>query len=235
VTVFIDPGHGGPDPGALGSTSNGAALQEKTATLAVAMDTLPLLRQAGFHVALARIEDGPVARLTSGSLSGGVYTIQGEHADIAARVDCANAAGAALLLSIHFNSYDDPSVGGIETVYDDVRPFSADNLRFARLVQSSVLAEFTRKGWSVPSRDVVTDSAVGTPALTPQGAAYGHLLELGPAQPGWFDHPSQMPGALCEPLFLTDPNEADLAALPAGRQALARAFAHSIESFFAKQ
>ena len=45
-------------------------------------------------------------------------------------------------------------------------------------------------------------------ALTSQGAAYGHLMILGPALHGWFDNPSQMPGALCEPLFLTDPGEA---------------------------
>ncbi|HLJ68553.1 MAG TPA: N-acetylmuramoyl-L-alanine amidase, partial [Chloroflexota bacterium] len=144
----------------------------------------------------------------------------------------ANAAGAQLLLSIHFDAFDDPSVGGVETLYDPSRPFSAANLRFAQLVQSSVLASFAAHGWQVPDRGVQSDTSAGTPALTSQGAAYGHLLLLGPAKPGWFDHPSEMPGALCEPLFLTDPGEATLIESAAGQQALAGAFVDAINRYF---
>ncbi|MGH2443539.1 MAG: N-acetylmuramoyl-L-alanine amidase family protein [Chloroflexota bacterium] len=232
TTVFIDAGHGGPDPGASGITLSGTPINEKSLTLAVALDLLPLLRHDGYRVAMSRIADVPVAQLKPGSVSGGGYTVQGEHADIAARVDCANASSAQLLLSIHFNSYSNPSVGGVETLYDSVRPFSSNNLRFATLVQQTVLQALAAKAWNVPDRGVLDDSAGGTPALTAQGAAYGHLLELGPADPGWFDHPSQMPGALCEPLFLTDPGEGAVAASTEGQQTLAGAFETAINRYF---
>jgi N-acetylmuramoyl-L-alanine amidase len=232
LTVFVDAGHGGPDPGGTGTAPDGTLLHEKTVTLAVAADLLPLLRQDGYRVAMARTSDEPVAQLAPGALAGGTYTVQGEHADIAARVDCANAAGAQLLLSIHFNSYDDPTVGGVETLYDPDRPFDRANIRFAQLVQSAVLSGLAAKGWQVPDRGTISDTEAGTPALTPQGAAYGHLLELGPASPGWFDHPSTMPGALCEPLFLTDPGEAAVAASSSGQQALAQAFRAAIDRYF---
>lgn len=232
TTVFIDPGHGGPDPGASGTAPDGKLLQERTYTLAVAEDALPRLQHDGYRVVLARIDDSAVARLVPGSLAGGVYTAAGEHADIEARVDCANAAGAQVLLSIHFDSYGDPSVGGAETLYDPDRPFSAQSLRFAGLVQQSVLAGLAQHGWQVPDRGVQDDTTAGTPALTPQGAAYGHLLELGPALPGWFDHPSQMPGALSEPLFLTDPGEAAVLDSTAGQEALAAALVYAINQYF---
>jgi N-acetylmuramoyl-L-alanine amidase len=230
-TVFLDPGHGGPDPGAGGTAPNGSLIEEKTYTLIEAQDMLPLLRHDGYRVVLSRTSDEPVASLQPGDLSGGLYTAQGEHRDIAARVDCANAAGANVLLSIHFDAYNDPNVGGVETIYDPSRPFSAQNLRFAQDVQSAVLAGFAAKGWQVPDRSVQADTDAGTPALTSQGAAYGHLLILGPASPGWFEHPSQMPGALCEPLFLTDLGEAAVIVTADGQQVLARSFVSAIERY----
>lgn len=233
VTVFLDPGHGGPDPGASGTAPDGTVLQEKTYTLAVALDAVPILRQDGFRVAVSRIDDSGVAQPSAGSLIAGVYTPRGEHADIGARVDCANAARAKLLLSIHFNSYSDPTVGGAETLYDPARAFSNQSLRFAELVQKSVLTDLTHKGWPETDRGVQPDTVAGTPALTPQGAAYGHLLELGPALPGWFDHPSEMPGALSESLFLTDPGEAAVIESAKGQQVLAHALAGAIQSYLA--
>ena len=45
----------------------------------------------------------------------------------------------------------------------------------------------------------------------------------GPASSGWVDNPSQMPGALVEPLFLSNPKEAALAADPAVQRQIALA------------
>ena len=59
--------------------------------------------------------------------------------------------------------------------------------------------------------------------MTDAGAAYGHLVELGPAAPGWVDTPSAMPGALVEPLFLSNPEEAGMAGSAAGQQRIAQA------------
>ncbi len=230
TTVFIDPGHGGPDPGASG-TYAGRMVDERTETLGVALDMIPLVRQAGYRIVLSRVRDTSVVPLRPGYVANGLYTVEGEHADIEDRVNCANAAHAHLLLSIHFNSFDDPAVGGVETLYDDARPFSSQNQHFAQIVQQHVLSGLGAAGWQVPDRGVIPDSQGGTPALTTQGAAYGHLLELGPASPGWFDNPSQMPGALCEPLFLTDPNEIAIVVSPQGKQVLAKAFVQAIEQY----
>jgi len=65
--------------------------------------------------------------------------------------------------------------------------------------------------------------------MSAAAAAYGHLLLLGPAQTGVFATPSRMPGALIEPLFITDPFEASIAASVAGQQSIANGIAQAIE------
>lgn len=230
--VFLDAGHGGPDPGVTGSTGSGKVLTEKAETLAVTLEVMHRLTSSGYRVALSRVTDTSVAAVGPGIVSGGMYTLTGEHRDLEARVDCANASQASLLLSIHFDGFTDPTVGGTATLYDDARPFTPENDRFANLVQSAVLGEWTAHQIDVPDRGVIPDSQAGTPALTPQGAAYGHLLLLGPAASGWLAHPTLMPGALSEPLFLTDPGEADLADSTLGRHLLADAYTQAINRFF---
>jgi N-acetylmuramoyl-L-alanine amidase len=61
---------------------------------------------------------------------------------------------------------------------------------------------------------------------------YGHLIELGPAAAGWVDNPSQMPGALVEPLFLSNAAEARLASDPAGQQRMAVALRTGLQKYF---
>ena len=59
------------------------------------------------------------------------------------------------------------------------------------------------------------------------------MLLLGPADAGFFATPSQMPGALVEPLFVTDPFEGTLAASPSAQQVIARGIARAVEQFLA--
>lgn len=230
-TVFVDAGHGGPDPGAAGTTSAGTPVEEKDLTLATARDLRTLLRDAGYRVVLSRTGDTAVARLSTGDVSAGALTLSGEHRDIAARIACANAAGATALVSIHFNTFADPTIGGVETLYDSARPFHAANQRLANLVQQGIVSSLHAAGWAVPDRGAIDDAVSGPPALTTEAAAYGHLLELGPAAPGWLAQPSAMPGVLCEPPFLSDPAEADVAASAVGQQAIARGLARAIDAF----
>ncbi len=232
ATVFVDPGHGGPDPGASGTTSAGATVYERDVTLATAQALLPLLRHDGYSVALSRQNDTAVVRLQPEDTANGAMTAQGNRMDAEARIACANAAGARALLSINFDAYNDPSVGGVETLYDAARPFSAANVRLAASVQQGIVGSLRAAGWPVHDRGVVDDSTVGTPALTDGGATYGHLLELGPAASGWLDHPSAMPGVVCEPLFLTDPREADIAVSARGQQAIAQGIKNALDAYF---
>jgi N-acetylmuramoyl-L-alanine amidase len=231
-TIFVDPGHGGLDPGGSGTTTQGAAILEKDVTLAVGLDVTTLLRDEGYTVILSRDTDALVSRTLAGDVNGGVLTAVAEHRDIVARVACANAAKAQALIAIHFDAFDDPTANGAETLYDRARPFAAANRRLAVLTQAAVLAHLRANGWAVPDRGVVDDSIAGTPALTTEGTAYGHLLELGPAASGWLAFPSTMPGILVEPLFLTHPAEADVASSAKGQQAIAAGLAQALDEFF---
>lgn len=229
--VFIDPGHGGPDPGAQGVRSDGTPVYEKTVSLAVAQALTERLRRDGYGVVLSRTGDYSVARLSDQDVNGNTLSEAGVRLDTIARIACANASGANALVAIHFNAFGGAAVGGSETYYDDARPFTSQNQRLATQLQQSLIARFHRAGWPVPDRGIQPDSETGAPALTKEGAAYGHLLELGPAQSGWIDEPSSMPGVLVEPLFLTRPSEADVASTSSGQQTMAAGLADGLEAF----
>jgi len=93
--VVIDPGHGGPDPGAVGI--NG--LRETDVVLDVALQVAQLLQARGVAVYMTRTSEVDV--------------------DLPPRVALANSIGADLFVSLHANalSIDRPDVNGIETFY----------------------------------------------------------------------------------------------------------------------
>jgi N-acetylmuramoyl-L-alanine amidase len=230
-TVFLDAGHGGRDPGAVGSTQSGRTIYEAGETLAVELDTLALLRAAGFRVVVSRTRDSSVLRLGRDDVSGQVLTDEGSHEDVVARDVCANDAHANVLVGIYFNAGAPQSAGSV-TGYDAIRPFAAENLRLAKLLQAAALAAMNAQGWEIPDDGVQQDAGLGS-ALTSEALAYGHLVLLGPADPGYVSTPSRMPGALIEPLFITDPFEGSIAASRHGQQVIAGGLARAIEQYFA--
>jgi len=225
-TVFIDAGHGGLDPGVVGATAAGHQVLEKDAALAVASRLAALLRADGYGVVMSRTRDTTVIKLAAADSNYGAITFSAIHRDLAARAACANAAGANVLVSIHFDGFSDPSVGGTETFYDAARPFAASNHRLAADLQSALVARL-----GAADRGVFTDDQLAAPSLTASGDSYNHLIELGPQSPGWVDNPSQMPGALVEPLFITNPAEALIASDPAGQQKIAEALTAGVLRF----
>jgi N-acetylmuramoyl-L-alanine amidase len=234
-TVFLDAGHGGIDPGAVGNTESGQTVYEARVTLPIELDAMRLLTADGFRVVVSRTRAESVVRLTNADVSGGVLTAEGVHNDVAARDVCANAGGADILIGI----YMDAGAGGAGclTGYDPVRSFAAANLRLATLVQNDVLAAMNARGWQIPDRGVQPDSGLGSisdagSALAREAEAYGHLLLLGPADPGFFSTPSEMPGALIEPLFITDPFEGSIADSVGGQEVIAGAIARAVEQYF---
>lgn len=229
-TVFLDAGHGGIDPGGVGSTENGRPVEEAHVNLAVELDTMAILRGQGYRVVVSRTQDTTVTKLTPGDVSGGVLSVPGAFNDVAARDVCANLAHADILIGIYMDS-GDPSNAGCVTGYDADRPFSAANLRLATLLQDDMLAALNAQGYGIPDEGVMLDTVLGS-ALTSAALAYGHLILLGPAKKGYFETPSQMPGALIEPLFVTDPFEGSIAASVHGQQLMAAALAKATNQYF---
>ncbi len=93
------------------------------------------------------------------------------------------------------------------------------------------MGQYTSHAFDIPDRGVESDTQDDAPALTPAEAAYGHLIELGPISPGVVSVASDMPGTIVEPLFLTNPDEAAVAASVAGQQAIAAGLAQGVTTF----
>lgn len=225
TTVFVDAGHGGPDPGVVGSVGSADVL-EKDVALAVSTRLVTMLTADGYRVVVSRVGDSSVSRLTAADTVSGALTAAAVHRDLLARAACANAAGASVLLSVHFNAFDDPSVGGTETFYDPDRAFAARSKALATSLQAALVAAL-----GSADRGVWTDDQLVAPTLTPSGGVYGHFIELGPAAAGWVDKPSQMPGALVEPLFLTNAAEARYANSTSGQARIASALRAGLETY----
>ena len=112
--IVLDPGHGGPDPGAIGI--NG--IRETDVVLDVSIQVADLLRAKGVDVRLTRDRDIDI--------------------DLPPRVSLANSFGADSFVSIHANalSMRRPDVNGIETFFFS-DPRSA---RLASYLQQQMLA-----------------------------------------------------------------------------------------------
>jgi N-acetylmuramoyl-L-alanine amidase len=169
-----------------------------------------------------------------------VLSLLGSHDDVAARDVCANDAGASALVGIYFDAGQGPDDAGSLTAYDAVRPFAAKNERLAHLLQTDVLADMNSRGWDIPDAGIVTDGSVGSYVGSPsegglaaEAASYHHLLLIGPAMSGYFSTPSEMPGAVIEPLYLTDPFEGTIAASSSGQNVIAHGIARAVEAFLA--
>lgn len=230
-TVFLDAGHGGPDPGGQGVTLTGKVIHERDLTLPVVLDAAALLRADGYRVVVSRSTDGPVAKLGPGDTNGKIFSVAGALKDTLARPICANLAHAAVLVSVHFNVGASPSNAGALTTYDAARSFAKENLRLADLLQNAIVSALrSHKDWNIPNDGVVTDDTVGN-ALSAAGNAYGHLIVLGPKKAGHVDQPSMMPGALVEPLFLTDPFEGSVADSTVGQRTIAAGIASAVQQF----
>lgn len=103
-TVVLDPGHGGNDPGKVGANS----VKEKDVNLQIAMKTKKLLEKEGVRVIMTRDKDQDLA---------GDSDHNRRVQDMKARVKLINDAMPVLTVSIHQNSYQDPSVKGAQVFY----------------------------------------------------------------------------------------------------------------------
>ncbi|MEP0917616.1 N-acetylmuramoyl-L-alanine amidase [Leptolyngbya sp. DQ-M1] len=111
LVVVIDPGHGGPDPGAVGIRG----IQEKEIVLDISRRVQANLERGGVQVVMTRNADTDL--------------------DLQPRVDIAQRANATAFVSIHANaiSMSRPDVNGLETYYFQ------SGLELARTIHRNVL------------------------------------------------------------------------------------------------
>ena len=237
-TIFLDAGHGGIDPGGVGTTEAGQTISESGVNLSIELDAMALLRARGYRVVVSRTSNTTVVRLRSDDTSDGILSLQGSHDDVAARDACANLAKADALVGIYMDTGGTAQNAGSVTLYDADRPFSQANVQLAGLLQTDVLSAMNAKGWQIPNDGSLPDtgfgSSVGDPetgGLAAEAAAYNHLLLIGPSMTGYFSTPSEMPGAVIEPLYITDPFEGSVAVDSADQMVIAQGIATAIEQF----
>ena len=221
--VVIDPGHGGHDPGA-----SGAGLREKTLALALARALRDeLLRGGGVRVALTR--------------DGDKFLVLEERAEIARQL------GADLFLSIHADSAGEKEGVSGASVYT----LSAD-------ASSEAAARFA-------ARENNADLVNGVPLANQEAEVNAILIELAQRQAqersdefaglivregqGTLDfHPQaqrsaalavlrspDVPSALFEAGFISNPDEAGRLASIEGQARFAEALARAIRVYFARQ
>ncbi len=111
AVVVIDPGHGGPDPGAVGR----GGIREKDIVLDIGIQVANLLSKQGIQAVLTRQDDIDL--------------------DLEPRVALAEQVNATLFVSIHANAIDmsRPDISGLETYYYD------SGLELAQYIHASVL------------------------------------------------------------------------------------------------
>ncbi len=230
-TVFLDPGHGGVDSGTSGYTSDGTLVDEKTVALQIALKVAAQLRADGLTVVMSRTsDDDPCIKQSDLSSDGQTLVVGGVLDDLQCRIDKANASNAQVLLSLHMNAYSDPSVSGTETFYDTTRTFSNKNQQLAQLVQQGLMNALHAQGYTTPDRGISADGDVGGESMGTLPDSYNHLVMLGPAVPGELT-PTNMPGALSEIFFLSNPSEATAVTEPSVQNVIAGALTNAIETF----
>jgi N-acetylmuramoyl-L-alanine amidase len=230
-TVYLDPGHGGVDTGTTGVTNDGTEVDEKTVVLQIALRLADRLRADGLKVVMTRTSDAdPCITPSDLSSDGQSLSPSGVLADLQCRIDKANDSKAQVLLSLHMNAFSDPSVSGTETYYDSARPFASQNQQLAQLVQQGLMNALHAQGYSTPDRGISSDTQIDAEGVGTLPDSYNHLVVLGPAVLGRLV-PSQMPGALTEIFFLSNPAEATAVTQPGVQDLVAGALAGAIESF----
>jgi N-acetylmuramoyl-L-alanine amidase len=149
--VVIDPGHGGPDPGAVGI----GGLRETDVVLDVGLQVAQLLQARGVQVLLTRTSEVDV--------------------DLPPRVSLANSSGADLFVSLHANalSMARPDVNGVETFYFE----GGRSRRLAELMQEQLMAisPGTPDRGARPGRFFVIRRTVMPSVLTEMGFVTGEI------------------------------------------------------------
>ena len=220
--VFLDPGHGGRDPGALG----GRGTQEKSVVLAIARDLQrELLAGNRYRVLLSRNTDSYVA--------------------LRERVARAQAAKADLFLSLHADAHSDNDVRGAsvytlseEATDREAAALAARENRAGMVVSGMRLSEqpdnVAQTLVAMSQRGTVNDSRRLADTVVATFARNGvRLLPRTHRQAGFAVLTSpDIPAALVELGYLSNSQDEKLLTVRQHQLALARALRASVDAYF---
>ncbi|MEA4847135.1 MAG: N-acetylmuramoyl-L-alanine amidase family protein [Clostridiaceae bacterium] len=131
LTVLIDPGHGGKDPGAIAIDKK---TQEKDLNLDVALRLNRILKDIGFNTIMTRTDD--------------------RYVDLASRSGLANDNYVDFFMSIHFNAFNS-SAKGIETLYfpnEVTDEYRFDNKEMANIFHKELINSLKRTSRGITPR-----------------------------------------------------------------------------------
>jgi N-acetylmuramoyl-L-alanine amidase len=236
AVVCLDPGHGGSDLGYTRLAAAGQpAMAEADYNLAHAYDLADRLRADGFAVVMTRRTPNAV-NAAGADVNGDGRTIAdseraGELDELQARIDICNEAGADLLVSMHVNGYDQPSLTarGYETWYTGGRPYGELSGRFANLIYDALGEEMGAAGYQAVGREINNDDEISVDESDP--VLFDHMIMTGPDVPGMI-RASEMPAAIVECLFISDDADAAFLATEVGHDAIVSAYEAAIVEYF---
>lgn len=239
--VCIDAGHGGWDPGyTREANSRAPAIQESDINLAMAWMLKERLEQEGIGVVLTR-PSGLAVNVFNEDINGDGQTLQdsetaGDRDELQARINICNEAGADLLISLHLNGFDDGTARGYEVLYTRApfRPFGDRSADFANFVYREINAAYGDAGFDTQPRGAIADDELD--AVLHDGGVERHLIMLGPAiqNADYTIEPSQMPGIVVEPVFISNDDDAAFIARTENQQLLVDAYTRGILQYFEK-
>lgn len=217
-SVVIDPGHGGSETGAIGSTG----LKEKDVVLDVAVRLARMLRdQAGLEVYLTREND--------------------QLLPLASRTALANHQQADLFISLHANASTSPGARGSETYFlsadatdDEARNLAALENRVAEEAERRAVADAGLEMilWDLAQTEYLLESSRLAERIQQELNSLLNTPNRGIKQaPFRVLEGATMPAVLVETAFITNPEEELLLLKESFRERIATALYRSVLAF----
>lgn len=219
--VVIDAGHGGYDPGAIGS----GGVREKDVVLDIAKKVKKALEaKGGYEVYLTRNNDKALS--------------------LEERTMVANEKGADLFISIHANAHNSKNVSGLETYFlnytnekEALKVAARENKISVRRMQKDrsekevILASLQLDNNVHESMNLA--NLVQKSMVAQLDRRYPRVRDLGVKNALFYVLVgAKMPSALVEVAFITNPTEAKRLKTKAYREHLANGIAKGVEKYF---
>ena len=151
--IYIDPGHGGSDPGAMYKED-----EEKNINLEISKQLRTELQKLGATVYLTREDDYDLSV---------PYTVNHKRSDLSRRSNIVNKSECHMFLSIHLNADSANSMKGAQVFYNSR---NKENVKIAKIFQQLFREQLYSKRDYKRANDLYLLSRIETPAV---------LLELG--------------------------------------------------------